>query len=127
MGPSVYNSNNTRHHGGPSQAMNEWVYQSYYGYMHCNLAQDGHLHDGVYCWNCIQKAMDSFREEGSSHSMRVKCLGIIEGYLHYKHDAKMSLKARSTKLIAIFAPWDEEIHLPFELGVEDTLAFRLPH
>ena len=113
-------------HGGPSQAMNEWVYQSYYGYMHCNLAQDGHLHDGVYCWNCIQKAMDSFREEGSSHSMRVKCLGIIEGYLHYKHDAKMSLKARSTKLIAIFAPWDEEIHLPFELGVEDTLAFRLP-
>ena len=113
-------------HGGPSQAMNEWVYQSYYGYMHCNLAQDGPLHDGVYCWNCIQKAMDSFNDEGESHTMHVKCLGILEGYLHYKDDAKMSLKPRSTKLIAIFAPWDEEIHLPFELGAEDTLAFRLP-
>ena len=70
--------------------------------------------------------MDSFKEEGASHSTRTKCLGIIEGYLHYKHNDKMSLKARSTKLIAIFAPWDEEIHMPFELGMEDALAFRLP-
>ena len=38
----------------------------------------------------------------------------------------MSFKARSTQLLGIFAPWDEEIHLPFELGAEDTLAFRLP-
>ena len=26
----------------------------------------------------------------------------------------------------MFSPWDEEIHLPFELGVEDALAFCLP-
>ena len=113
-------------HGGPSQAMNEWVYQSYYGYMHVNLAQDGHLHDGVYCWNDVRKAIDSFKEDYAKHPTQTKCLGVVEGYLHYKHGDKMSLRARSTKLIAIFAPFDEEIHMPFELGVEDALAFRLP-
>ena len=38
----------------------------------------------------------------------------------------MNLDSRSCKLLAIFAPWCTEISLPFELGVEDALAFRLP-
>ena len=34
-------------HGGPQQAMNEYVYQPHYGYMHCNMAQDCNLHEGI--------------------------------------------------------------------------------
>ena len=111
-------------HGGPQQAVNEYVYQVHYGFMHCSLAQDSNLHEGIYCWNDIQAALASFTREGSSE--RSKCLGVVEGWLNYKDGEKMSFKSLSTKLIAIFAPWDEEIHLPFELGAEDTLAFRLP-
>ena len=29
-------------------------------------------------------------------------------------------------MIAVFSPWDTEVHLPFHLGAEDSLAFRLP-
>ena len=57
-------------HGGPSQAMNEYIYQSHYGFMHCNLAQDGHLHDGVYCWNDIQTALDSFLKKKARNTPR---------------------------------------------------------
>ena len=51
---------------------------------------------------------------------------LIEGYLNRRHDDKVSLNPRSTKLIAVFSPWDTEIHLPFTLGAEDSLAMRLP-
>ena len=88
------------------------------------MAQDCNLHEGIYCWNDIEAALASITREGSSE--RRKCIGIIEGWLNYKDGNKMSFKARSTQLLGIFAPWDEEIHLPFELGAEDTLAFRLP-
>ena len=54
------------------------------------------------------------------------CLGILEGYVQRRDGVKISFNPKSTKLITIFAPWDEEIHLPFELGAEDLLAFRLP-
>ena len=101
-------------HGGPQQAVNEYVYQAHYGYMHCNMAQDCNWHEGIYCWNDIQAALASITREGSSE--RSKCIGIVEGWLNYKDGNKMSLKSLSTQLIAIFAPWDEEIHLPFELG-----------
>ena len=112
-------------HGGPQQAINEYAYQAHYGYMHCNLAQDAHLHEGIYCWSDIEAALSSINREAGAVE-RQKCIGIVEGWLNYKDGNKMSLKSRSTKLRAIFAPFDEEIHLPFEMGVEDTLVFRLP-
>ena len=92
--------------------------------MRCNLAQDVHLQEGVYCWNDIAAAISGLVLTDPND--RIKCIGVIEGYLKYKHEKKLSFNPRSTKLLAIFAPWDEEIHLPFELGAEDTLAFRLP-
>ena len=54
-------------HGGPSQAMNEIVYQSFHGFLHVNLAQDGELKEGVYCWNDIKKAIASFQEDCVSY------------------------------------------------------------
>ena len=92
--------------------------------MRCNLAQDSALREGIYGWNDIEAALASI--ELMNPVDRTKCIAIIEGYLMFKDDKKLSLNPRSTKLLAIIAPWDEEIHLPFELGVEDTLAFRLP-
>ena len=59
---------------------------------------------------------------------RVKCLGLASGYLKHKQNQKgrMCLDSRSCKRLAILAPWCTEISLPFELGIEDALAFRLP-
>ena len=62
----------------------------------------------------------------SSATDRTKCIGLIEGYLRFRHEDKVSFNPRSTKLIAVFSPWDTEVHLPFELGAEDSLALRLP-
>ena len=39
----------------------------------------------------------------------------------------MSLDSRSCRLLAIFAPFDTEVSVPFKLGAEDTLAFRINH
>ena len=36
------------------------------------------------------------------------------------------MDSRSCNLLTIVAPWRTEISLPFELGAEDALAFRLP-
>ena len=110
-------------HGGPQQAINEYVYYIHHGYMRCNISQDVHLREGVYAWTDILSAIKGIDRDKALD--RTKCIGIVEGYLMHRHDDKISLNPRSTKLIAIFAPWDEEIHLPFELGAEDTLAFRL--
>ena len=59
---------------------------------------------------------------------RTKCLGLVAGYLTQKQNQKgrMCLDSRSCKLLALFAPWCTEISLPFELGAEDALAFRIP-
>ena len=111
-------------HGGPQQAINEYVYYIHHGCMRCNISQDVHLREGVYAWTDILSAIKGIDRNKAID--RTKCIGIVEGYLKHRHDDKISLNPRSTKLIAIFAPWDEEIHLPFELGAEDTLAFRLP-
>ena len=92
--------------------------------MRCNISQDSHLQEGVYAWADIQSALKSIELDKAVD--RTKCIGIVEGYLKRRHDDKICLNPKSTKLLAIFAPWDEEIHLPFELGAEDTLAFRLP-
>ena len=92
--------------------------------MRCNISQDVHLQEGVYAWTDILSAINGIDLDKAFD--RTKCIGIVEGYLKHRHDDKISLNPRSTKLIAIFAPWDEEIHLPFELGAEDTLAFRPP-
>ena len=61
-------------------------------------------------------------------SSRTMCIGLVSGYLKHMQNKKgrMSLDSRSCKLLAIFAPWCTDISLPFELGAEDALAFRLP-
>ena len=92
--------------------------------MRCNLAQDKHLNEGVYAYVDIDSAFKKL--DRTNPTDRTKCIGIIEGYLKHRHDDKISLNPRSTRLIAVFSPWDEEIHLPFELGAEDAMAFRLP-
>ena len=53
----------------------------------------------------------------------LKCLGLISGYLNKKQTKKgrVSLDPRSCKLVCIFAPFDTEVTLPFELGAEDGL------
>ena len=104
--------------------MNEYVYYIHHGFMRCNLAQDQTLQEGVYAWSDISAALDTVHRHLAMD--RTKCIGIVEGYISRRDDKKISLNPRSTKLVTIFAPWDEEIHLPFELGAEDTLAFRLP-
>ena len=111
-------------HGGPQQALNEYVYYIHYGFMRCNLAQDSTLQEGVYAWTDINLALKGIELHKATD--RMKCIGIVEGYLSKRDGDKISLNPRSTKLLAIFAPWDEDVHLPFELGAEDTLAFRLP-
>ena len=37
----------------------------------------------------------------------------------------MSLDYRSCKLLKIFAPFDTTVTVPFKLGAEDALAFRI--
>ena len=110
--------------GGAQQVINEIVYYIHYGYMRCNISQDVHLQEGVYAYADIISAFNKL--DRTSATDRKKCIGIIEGYLKHRHDDKISLNPRSTKLLAVFSPWDEEIHLPFELGAEDAMAFCLP-
>ena len=112
------------YHGGAQQVMNEIAYYFHYGCMRCNIAQDVHLQEGVYAYVDIDSAMKKI--DKTNPTDRTKCIGIVEGYLKHRHDDKISLNPRSTKLLAVFSPWDEEIHLPFELGAEDAMAFRLP-
>ena len=58
---------------------------------------------------------------------RRMCLALVSGYLYkvQKKKERMSLNSRSCKLLKIFAPFDTKVELPMQLGVEDTLAFRL--
>ena len=109
---------------GAQQVVNDIAYYFHYAFMRCNLAQDVHLEEGVYAYVDIDSALKKL--DRNNPTDRTKCIGIIEGYLKYKHEDKVSLNPRSTKLIAVFSPWDTEIHLPFTLGAEDALAFRLP-
>ena len=111
-------------HGGAQQLCNEVAYYYHYGFMRCNLAQDVHLQEGIYAYIDVETALGKI--DRNNPEDRRKCIAIIEGYLKYKHDDKISLNARSTTLIATFSPWDEAIHLPFELGAEDAMGFRLP-
>ena len=111
-------------HGGAQQVVNDIAYYFHYAFMKCNLAQDVHLEEGVYAYIDIDTALNKL--DRNNPTDRTKCIGIIEGYLKFRHDDKVSLNPRSTKLIAVFSPWDTEIHLPFTLGAEDALAFRLP-
>ena len=89
-------------HGGPQQAMNEYVYQTIYGFARCNIAQDQALQEGVYAWADITSALHSI--ELYKMVDRTKCLGILEGYVQRRDGFKISFNPKSTKLIAIFAP-----------------------
>ena len=68
--------------------------------MRCNLAQDIHLNEGVYAYVDVEDALRKI--DPSKPFDRTKCLGVVEGYLKYKHDDKLCLDARSCKLIAVF-------------------------
>ena len=72
----------------------------------CNLAQDVHLEEGVYAYIDIETALSKL--DRTSPSDRTKCIGIVEGYLKFRHEDKVSLNPRSTKLIAVFSPWDAD-------------------
>ena len=111
-------------HGGAQAVINNVAYYFYYGYARCNLAQDAHLEEGVYAYVDIDSALRKLDRDSTVD--RIKCIGIVEGYLKHKHEDKVCLDSRSCKLIAVFSPWCTEIHLPFTLGAEDALAFRLP-
>ena len=75
-------------HGGAQQVINEIAYYFHYGYMRCNIAQDAHLQEGVYAYVDILSA--SKKLDRTSPIDRVKCIGIIEGYLKHRHDDKIS-------------------------------------
>ena len=111
-------------HGGAQQVVNDIAYYFCYGFMRCNLSQDAHLEEGIYAYVDIETAISKL--DYNVPTDRSKCIGIVEGYLSKRHEDKISLNPRSTKLIAVSSPWDTEIHLPFTLGAEDALAFRLP-
>ena len=111
-------------HGGAQAVINNVAYYFYYGYVRCNLAQDKHLEEGVYAYVDIDSALSKIDQDSTID--RTKCLGIVEGYLKHKHENKVCLDSRSCRLIAVFSPWCTDIHLPFTLGAEDALAFRLP-
>ena len=87
-------------HGGAQQVVNNIAYYFHYGFMMCNLAQDVHLEEGVYAYIDIETALSKL--DRSLPTDRTKCIGIIEGYLKYRHEDKVSLNPRSTKLIAVF-------------------------
>ena len=87
-------------HGGAQQVVNNVAYYFHYGFMMCNLAQDVHLEEGVYGYVDIETALSKL--DLSIPTDRTKCIGIIEGYLRYRHEDKVSLNPRSTKLIAVF-------------------------
>ena len=70
--------------------------------MMCNLAQDVHLEEGVYGYVDIEAALSKLDYRNPFD--RTKCIGLIEGYLKYRHEDKVSLNPRSTKLIAVFSP-----------------------
>ena len=105
-------------HGGPQQVINNIAYYFHYGFMMCNLAQDVHLEEGVYGYVDIESALSKLDLQNPAH--RTKCIGLIEGYLRYRHEDKVSLNPRSTKLIAVFhpgiqkftyfLPWVQKIH-----------------
>ena len=113
-------------HGGAAAVLVHLAYYYHYGYVRCNLAQDSELEEGVYAYVDIAAALKSLTKKNAKD--RVKCLGLVSGYLKHKQNQKgrMCLDSRSCKLLAIFVSWRTEISLPFELGVEDALAFRLP-
>ena len=115
------------YHGGPSSILVNLAYYYHYGYHRCNLAQDTELEEGVYAFVDIQSALAQF--DRSNARDRIKCLGLVSGYMKKRQNQKnrVCLDSRSCKLLCIFAPFDTEITLPFELGAEDALAFRLPH
>ena len=64
------------------------------------MAQDKHLEEGVYAYFDIDSAQSKIDQDSTVD--RTKCLGIVEGYLKFKHDDKVCLGSRSCKLIAFF-------------------------
>ena len=113
-------------HGGAQAVINTVAYYYYYGYVRCNLAQDSHLAEGVYAYIDIAKALKDIDTRDSND--RTKCLGLVAGYLRKTDNSKgrMCLDSRSCELLAVFSPCCTVIDLPFKLGAEDALAFRLP-
>ena len=97
----------------------------HYGAHRCSLAQDSDLGEALYRYVDIATALRSI--DCSNPEDRTKCLGLISGYLCKKENDKgrMSLDSRSCKLLAIFAPFDTPVTVPFKLGAEDALAFRI--
>ena len=91
-------------HGGAQQVVNNIAYYFHYGFMMCNLMQDVHLEEGVYGYIDIETALSKLDHKNPADL--TKCIGLIEGYLRYRHEDKVSLNPRSTKLIAVFSPWD---------------------
>ena len=91
----------------------------------CNVAKDTELGSSVYCDPDVKTALNSLNL--SSADDRRKCLGLVSGYLDkvQKKKERISLNSRSCKLLKLFAPFDTVVELPMQLGVEDTLAFRL--
>ena len=89
----------------------------------CDSLCNSELKEGVYAYVDIEDALKNIDKTKAKD--RTMCLGLFAGYLKHKQNKKgrMSLDSRSCKLFAIFAPWCTEISLPFELGVEDALAF----
>ena len=70
--------------------------------MRCNLSQDAHLEEGIYAYIDIETALNKL--DYNLPTDRTKCIGIVEGYLSKRHEDKISLNPRSTKLIAVFLP-----------------------
>ena len=87
-------------HGGAQQVVNDIAYYFCYGFMRCNLAQDAHLEEGIYAYVDIETAISKL--DYNTPTDRSKCIGIVEGYLSKRHEDKISLNPRSTKLIAVF-------------------------
>merc|ERR1711989_277685 len=89
-------------HGGAQQVVNDIAYYFCYGFMRCNLSQDAHLEEGIYAYADIEAALSKL--DYNLPTDRSKCIGIVEGYLSKRHEDKISLNPRSTKLIAVFPP-----------------------
>ena len=108
----------------PSTAVTHLAYYYHYGSHRCNLVHDGELGEAVYCYTDMDILLKNLHYDKSG---RKTVIGMVSGWLHKNSNnrGRISLDSRSCKLLAYFAPFDNELKLPLYLGEEDKLAMRI--
>jgi len=112
----------SQNHTCTENAIQNLAYYRRWGQHRSNLVADTTLGPGVLAYPDVQSILDKFN--GNHRTDRKTVIGLITGFLLKadKDKGRISLDPRSCRLVGFFAPIQENLDLPLEMGEEDKVA-----